>query len=457
MRYLGIDLGTSFIKGAVLDLDTLSVGAARRIACPPSLPALPPLHLEYDPESFVAAARRLTEELLAEAPDCQGLLMCGQMGGLVLVSPEGEALSPYISWQDRRLLEPHPSGRGSYFDALSGGLTEEDWRDLGREIRPGTPLSYLFWRVQKGETIPPRAVAATLPDFVLARLCGTAPATHPSNAVGAINILTRDWHFPLFHRLGFGHVRWPALREINEPAGEVRVAGRRLRCYPPVGDHPCSLAGVLLDLEELSVNISTGSQISLRSVHPEPGDYQTIPFFDGQFLRRISNLPAGRALDALVRLLRELAEAQGVELGDPWPYIAKAAAARSGSGLRANLAFFPTPLGESGSFTNIREENLTVGDLFRAAFIHMAENYHASALRLSPERAWRRLVFSGGLAQKLELLRGLIAGKFQREYRLGSTAEDALNGLLLLALVASGRTPSAQAAMELLRQGRPSG
>jgi hypothetical protein len=197
--------------------------------------------------------------------------------------------------------------------------------------------------------------------------------------------------------------------------------------------------------------------VSLRSAHPDPGDYQTIPFFDGQFLHRISNLPAGRALDALVRLLKELAEARGVELGDPWPYIAEAAAGRGGTELRANLAFFPTPLGESGSFTNLREENLTVGDFFRAAFVHMAENYHASALRLSPERAWRRLVFSGGLAQKLDLLRGLVVGKFQMEYRLGSTAEDTLNGLLVLALVVSGKTRSVQASTELLRRARPSG
>ena len=75
-------------------------------------------------------------------------------------------------------------------------------------------------------------------------------------------------------------------------------------------------------------------------------------------------------------------------------------------------------MGDSGSLTNIREENLTVGDLFRAAFVNMAENYYASALRLSPGQAWRRLVFSGGLPQKLELLRRLIAEKFQREYRL---------------------------------------
>ncbi|MBP1717364.1 MAG: hypothetical protein H6Q43_802, partial [Deltaproteobacteria bacterium] len=183
-----------------------------------------------------------------------------------------------------------------------------------------------------------------------------------------------------------------------------------------------------------------------------PGDYQTIPFFDGQFLNRISNLPAGRALTALVRLLSELAEAEGVALSDPWNYIAKAAAARPASGLRANLTFFPTPLGDSGSLTHLREENLTVGDLFRAAFVNMAENYYASALRLSPAQNWRRLVFSGGLVQRLELLQKLIAEKFQREYRLCPASDDTLQGLLVLALVASGRAASTQAAMECLRQ-----
>ena len=451
MRYIGIDLGTSFIKGAILNLETLSVASARYISCPSPLPGLPSLHTEFDPENFVTATRQLIELLLAEAPDCQGVLMCGQMGGLVLVSPHGEALSNYISWLDKRLLGPHPAGQGSFYDALLARLTPNDWVALGREIRPGTPLSYLFWFTENPES-PSIPGVATLPDFVLARLCGVPPATHLSNAVGAIHLQTWDWHYPLFERLGFGGVRWPVLREINEPVGETWVSGRQLLCYPPVGDHPCALAGALLDFGELSLNISTGSQVSLRSKDAKPGDYQTIPFFDGQFLHRVSNLPAGRALAALVRLLSELAEAEGIVLSDPWKYIAKAAAAKSASEVRANLAFFPTPLGDSGSLTHLREENLTVGDLFRAAFVNMAENYFASALRLSSAQTWRRIVFSGGLVQKLELLRGLIAEKFQREYRLCPAIDDTLQGLLVLALVVSGRAASAQAAMEILRR-----
>jgi sugar (pentulose or hexulose) kinase len=451
MRYLGIDLGTSFIKGAVLDLETLSVGEVRQVRVPSPLPGLPPLRTEYDPESFVIAARRIIEELLIEAPDCRGVLMCGQMGGLVPVSPRGEAISNYVSWLDRRLLEPHPSGGGSFYEVFLSRLTGDDWSALGREIRPGTPLSYLFWFAENRGREPIPGVA-TLPDFVMARLCNSTPATHPSNAVGAIHLGKREWHYPLFNRLGFGNVRWPDLREINQPVGEVRAGGRRLLCHPPVGDHPCALVGALLEFGELSLNISTGSQVSLRSEVVEPGDWQTIPFFDGQFLKRISNLPAGRALSALVRLLSELAEAEGVTLADPWNYIAKAAVSKPSTELRANLAFFPTPLGDSGSLTHLREENLTVGDLFRAAFINMADNYYEAARRLSPAQAWRRLVFSGGLAQKLELLRALVAEKLQKEYRLCSAADDTLQGLLALALVVSGQAASVQRAMEYLRQ-----
>jgi sugar (pentulose or hexulose) kinase len=453
VRYLGIDLGTSFIKGAVLDPEAVSVGRVRQVGVPSPLPGLPPLRTEFDPESFVTAARRLIEDLLAEAPDSRGVLMCGQMGGLVLVSPRGEAISNYISWLDRRLLEPHPSGRGTFYDIFLSRLTPGDWSALGREIRPGTPLSYLFWHAEKREPQPIPGVAM-LPDFVLARICNAIPAIHPSNAVGAIHLGTHDWDYPLFDRLGFGGVRWPDLREVGQPVGEARMGGRRLLCYPPVGDHPCALAGALLEFGELSLNISTGSQVSLRSEVAEPGDFQTIPFFDGQFLNRISNLPAGRALSALIRLLSELAEAEGRTLADPWNYIAKTAAAKPASDLRANLAFFPTPLGDSGNLTHLREENLTVGDLFRAAFINMADNYYEAARRLSPAQDWRRLVFSGGLAQKLELLRALVAEKLQKEYRLCSAAEDTLQGLLVLALVVSGKAASVQTAMDHLRQTR---
>jgi len=62
--------------------------------------------------------------------------------------------------------------------------------------------------------------------------------------------------------------------------------------------------------------------------------------------------------------------------------------------MRANIAFFYSACGDQGEFTHLREEELTVGHIFRAAFQNMADNYYDCALRLSADKAWRNLVFS---------------------------------------------------------------
>jgi hypothetical protein len=88
--------------------------------------------------------------------------------------------------------------------------------------------------------------------------------------------------------------------------------------------------------------------------------------------------------------------------------------------------------------------------LFRAAFRHMAASYRDAALRLAPDRAWERVVLSGGLARRSTLLRELIAAELKAPYRLGP-AEDTLNGLLALALVCAGRAANVAEASALVR------
>jgi hypothetical protein len=54
--------------------------------------------------------------------------------------------------------------------------------------------------------------------------------------------------------------------------------------------------------------------------------------------------------------------------------IARLAAAASPESLRADIAFFPSAYDNSGSLTNLREDELDVGSLFRASFRNMAGN-----------------------------------------------------------------------------------
>lgn len=454
MTFIAIDIGTSFIKGAILDLDALRLQHIQRVPFPGFIPGLPPLYREVDPQAILNAVNRLLDGLLPLAGDAQGLVMCSQMHTLIFTNEHGEALTNLVSWQDQRVLMPHPSGNGSYFDLLKDRIQPADQRLLGNELRPGQPIGLLFWLAEQSLLPGGDSFPASLPDFVIANLSGAPPVTEITHGMshGALNLETGDWHYAVLSELGVDDLHWPNVQPQGTVAGFLTHAGQKIPCYTPVGDYQAALAGALLRPGELSLNISTGSQVSLLQPAADFGDFQTRPFFDGWFLRTITHIPAGRSLNVLVRLLSELADTQGVALSDPWPAIIRAATEAPDSDLRINLAFYNSPVGDHGSITGIREENLTVGHLFRAAFQAMADYYYACALRLSPDQDWRGLVFSGGLAQKIPILRDLIDAKFQAQYRTCPTAEDTLLGLLALALVFSGRLSSVEQAINLLEK-----
>lgn len=454
MLFIGIDLGGSFIKGAVLDLDALCLKHVHRIPFPEFITGIHPLHREVDPKKIVAAVRQLVKQLLPQAPNCAGIVLCGQMHGFVLVNEHGDQLSNFVSWQDQRALMPHPSGKGTYYDVLAQKVTQTERQQLGNELRPGLPLSVLFWMAEEKYLPKAGAIPASLPDFAVASLCSSPPTTQATNAAahGAFNLVSQEWDRTVLAKLGQDRLKWPDLRYLGEVAGFLNVDSTLVPCYTPIGDQQCALLGAYLEDGELSLNIATGSQVSMTCPRLEFANYQTRPFFDGKFIKTVTHIPAGRSLNALINLLTELARGQDREFPDSWVYIERCIANIHETDLSVKISFFDSACGDYGQILNMREENMTVGHLFRAAFQCMADNYYMCALRLSPERAWTDLVFSGGLAQKLEALREVIQNKFQVGYRLSVSKEDTLLGLLVLAQFCSRTTQSISQAVAMTRQ-----
>jgi len=453
MSFIGIDLGTSFIKGAVLDLEARELNHIQRLPFPNQLSSRNPLFCEFDPDEIVSAFRNLVTTLISVAPDCGGIVMCTQMHGMVLMNAQGRVLSPCLTWRDQRAMMPHPSGAGSYFDVMTRRINSRQLRQLGNELRPGTPSAFLFWLAEQG-LLEPDLMPVSLPDFVLSVLAGSPPSVESSNAMayGLLNLETMDWHQEVIKELGLSRLRWPRLRKHGEVVGQLKLGPRPVPCYTPVGDYQCALLGALLEMGELSLNISTGSQVSRLTSELTLGDYQTRPFFEGKFLNTFTHIPAGRALDVLVDLLTEMARGQQIPLPDPWPYIGQEALRVAGTDLHVDLNFFANPFGDRGTISNIRQDNLTVAHLFRAAFDNMAKRYYDCAVRIWPDRSWEKLVFSGGLIGKIEALRQVIQTRFQTDYRLAPFSEDTLAGLLVLALAFSGKAASIDHAMNELRQ-----
>jgi sugar (pentulose or hexulose) kinase len=275
-----------------------------------------------------------------------------------------------------------------------------------------------------------------------------------ASGFGIFDACRRTWRRDAIDALGLGHLQWPDIVPYHHARGSYRWGAKRLPVFASVGDQQCALLGALLQAGELSINVATGSQVSHVRERFHPGEYQVRPFFDGRFLNTIPHLPAGRALNALVALLDEFGRSRRLPLRDPWRYVERAAARTESADLRVDLNVFAGRHLNGGGIFNLRESNLTVGHLFRAAFEHMADNYHAAAMKLDRDAAWKRLVFSGGVVSRSTLLQGLIKKKFSLPARLSSTQET-LCGLLVLSLTLSGQAKTVVEAMALLRTSAP--
>ena len=455
MKFIGVDIGTSFIKGAVLNLETQQLEEIRRQPFPDPVAGLPSRHFEVDPQQLVQQVRIVVEELHAAAETCAGLLLCSQMHGLVLTDSSWQPLSNVITWRDQRTTLPHLNRDDSTFAVMMEQISDEEHRQLGGHLRAGLPIFTLGWLAAAGQLPNGGVTPMSLPDFVLTQLCDAAlsPGIEPTNAAahGAYNIETNDWHYPVIKKLGLSELHWPQMRNIRDVVGVTTIKGNSIPCYAPVGDHQAALAGAFIGDGELSLNISTGSQASLLTADLCYGEYEVRPYFDRRLLNTIVSIPAGRSLTLLVDLLTELARAEGVELADPWATISAAVDAIEQTDLSVNMDFYAGMPEAPANISNIRGDNLSVGHLFRAAFQRMADDYFACAKRLSPSDNWDQIVFSGGLAQKFGSLRELILANFGRDHRICQSTEDTLLGLMALSLVASKRTTTVAEAATLLR------
>jgi sugar (pentulose or hexulose) kinase len=405
--FLGIDVGTSFIKAAAFDPDSLQLHQSERVPFPPFLTGLPALHREVDPTAVLHAVERL----IAGFPQCERLWFCGQMHGFVLVNPRGEPVSNYVSWLDQRVSPAE-------FRDIESLLTDQERLDVGNECRSSIAVSQLYW-LQKHGALPSGDVTpVSIADFVASRLNGTPPVMEPTQAAafGALRLSNLTWHDEVIGKLGLQSLRWPEVLPFGAAPGLS------------IGDQQAALAGALLADRELSLNIGTGSQVAFITDSLSKTDVQVRPYFGGRFIRTITHIPAGRALGALVTLFTEL----GGSPADAWTRIEAAVAATPATDLQASLTFFPGPCGDRGFLRNLHEGNLSIGHVFRAAFESMAANYRDCARRLDPHFSAERIVFSGGVARRSAILREVTASRLELPYRLSPHPEDTLYGLMVL-------------------------
>jgi glycerol kinase len=209
---LGIDEGTSAVKAVLFDTDLKPVKEARREK-PLTHPK--PGWVEQDPEVIVDAVVGAVAELLADGAE---VAACGldHQGESVLAwdAESGRALTPVVTWQDKRSQE--------ILDRLtSEGRADEIQKLSGMPLDPYFSAGKLAWLLEHDDAVA-RAVDAgtarlgTVDSFLCDRL-GAGFATDSSTA-SRTQLGAPEWDPALLEIFG---VPAEPLPEIMDTAGDL--------------------------------------------------------------------------------------------------------------------------------------------------------------------------------------------------------------------------------------------
>lgn len=425
--YLGIDVGGFFLKGAELDTDCETVAPIIRLTGP-KLKFSSNGGVTLDPAELIGAVEHLVNSLFDEEKIYEGILITGQMHGFIMVDNEGHPQTDVVTWRDT-LRESIGSRESSLI--IRERLGEKSLFEVGNELREGIPLAGIFTRARLGHRFS-ELTPHSLISFVAHGLCESfsEPIMHNSDAAahGFLNIHTNAWHHSLLEECGITSLHLPRVTTNLDQVGICK--NTNLPVFVAVGDHQSALYGVGLKEGELSLNVATGSQVSVIS-NEISTNCQSRPFFGNRFLSTFTHIPAGRSLNVLLGLIGELTNKSDDEL---WNEVCLACERQPPTDLKTSLTFFPNAQGSEGSIKNIRENEFNVGALFNSAASAMADNYDFFARAITQGVIPGRVVLSGGLVSRFKPLRTAIIEKFGKSaIREVATEDSSILGLHLLA------------------------
>ena len=206
--YIGLDLGTSAIKGVLLADDATVLATGKR-AVVFQHPA--PNQVEIDPEQHWRDVYGLIQELAAQSPTpVAALAMAAAAGNAMTWENDGTPRSTIISWLDQRSdwMPPEP---------------EKVLDIVGWPALPSFPLAQLHWlRVNRPELLDGAQIGMNN-DYLAFRLCGQRGLDYSCATPFYLqNQVTRSYHQPFLDLLGIHSDQLPPLLPSGAVIGTLR-------------------------------------------------------------------------------------------------------------------------------------------------------------------------------------------------------------------------------------------
>ena len=210
--YIGLDLGTSGLKGILID-DAQKVVA--EATAPLTVQRPDEGHSEQRPADWIAAAETVLDALSAHGlSKVQGIGLSGHMHGATLLDKADDVLRPCILWNDTRSHEEAAELDGDpMFRRLTGNI-----------VFPGFTAPKLMWVRKHEPGIWDKVAKVLLPkDYLRLWLTGDHVA-EMSDAAGTSWLDTgkRDWSDELLAATGMTRAQMPRLVEGSAVSGTVR-------------------------------------------------------------------------------------------------------------------------------------------------------------------------------------------------------------------------------------------
>lgn len=364
---MGLDLGTTSLSAAVIDLGSGQVVATRSRRHEAGLPAdAPGAHLQ-DPDVLVAGALELYHDLAGASGSFAGVGVTGQMHGLLYTDAGGRAVSPVYTWLDRRAEAK--DGATSY---------QERFRET---VGEAVPLGYgalTHFTLSKTGRVPTTATHLCTPaDYLVMRLADLVePAVDPTLA-HSLGLFDLDGN-----RFAEG---WAAIESpVRLPTLSGGVIVGHLEDVPVVtaiGDNQASFIGSVRNPRTAaSVTLGTSGQITCvsraRPEHSGP-DMEVRPFPGGGFLLVGASLTGGKAFEVLANLIDSVALAlTGEQAADSYALLESAVAAPPYPVVDTRFAGSRGGA-QAGAITGVTMNNLTLPHLVYGFAQGVVDELHA--------------------------------------------------------------------------------
>ncbi|MDR3438041.1 xylulokinase [Telmatospirillum sp.] len=213
--FIGIDLGTSSVKGVLMTEDQTVVGSASA-GLTVSRPK--PGWSEQDPEDWWQATLAVLDSLAAAHPAeiraVEAIGLSGQMHGATVLGDKDQVLRPAILWNDTR-------------SAAECGDLETAFPEIraitGNVVMPGFTAPKLLWLARHEPDVFSRIKMVLLPkDFIRLRLTGDY-VSDMSDAAGTgwLDVGRRAWSDPALEHCGLSRGQMPRLVEGSAISGTL--------------------------------------------------------------------------------------------------------------------------------------------------------------------------------------------------------------------------------------------